>query len=49
MLFRSVRALIRAAKVAGNGQDYVFRQAVNQLGMKESSARNCVKANWDRA
>ena len=44
-----VRALIRAAKVAGNGQDYVFRQAVNQLGMKSTSARNCVKANWDRA
>ena len=44
-----VRALIRAAKIAGNGQDYVFRQAVNQLGMKSTSARNCVKANWDRA
>jgi predicted SprT family Zn-dependent metalloprotease len=44
-----VRALIRAAKAAGNGPDYVFRQAVNTLGMKATSARNCVKANWDRA
>lgn len=44
-----VRALIRTARLAGYGQDHVFRQAVNQLGMKASSARNCVKANWDRA
>lgn len=43
-----VRALIRVAKAAGLGQDHVFRQAVNTLGMKATSARNCVKFNWDR-
>lgn len=43
-----VRGLIRAAKAAGLGQDHVFHQAVNTLGMKATSARNCVKFNWDR-
>lgn len=43
-----VRALIRVAKAAGLGQDHVFRQAVTTLGMKATSARNCVKFNWDR-
>jgi len=43
-----VRALIRQAKAAGHDQNYVFLQAVNSLGMKASSARNCVKFNWPR-
>lgn len=43
-----VRALIRTAKAAGRDQEYVYRQAIDTLGMKATSARNCVKHNWDR-
>lgn len=43
-----VRAVIREAKSAGRGQDWVINHAVNVMGMKSTSARNCVKFNWDR-
>lgn len=44
-----VRAVIREARVAGRTPDWVVQHAIAVLGMKDSSARNCVKANWGRA
>lgn len=44
-----VRGLIRQARAAGRDEAWVVRHAVEVLGMKASSARNCVKANWERA
>lgn len=43
-----VRAVIVAAKANGETQQQVLKHVVEQLGMKESSARNCIKFNWDR-
>lgn len=43
-----VRALIRQARQLGRDEAWVVQQAL-ELGMKPSSARNCVKANWARA
>jgi predicted SprT family Zn-dependent metalloprotease len=44
-----VRAVIREARAAGRTPDWVVQHAIAVLGMKDSSARNCVKANWTRA
>lgn len=44
-----VRAYIRAAKAAGNGQDYVIGQAQRNLGMARSQAYRYVTENWNRA
>lgn len=44
-----VRSLIRQARAVGRDEAWVIRHAVEVLGMKSSSARNCVKANWERA
>lgn len=44
-----VRAWIRAAKAAGNGQDYVIGQAQRNLGMARSQAYRYVTENWNRA
>jgi SprT protein len=44
-----VRALIRQARADGRDEAWVIQQAINVLGMKPSSARNCAKANWQRA
>lgn len=44
-----VRAVIREARAAGRDQSWVINHAVNVMGMKATSARNCVKANWERA
>ena len=44
-----VRAVIREARVAGRTPEWVVQHAITVLGMKDSSARNCVKANWNRA
>lgn len=44
-----VRAVIRRARAEGRGPDWVVQHAINDMGMKPTSARNCVKANWDRA
>lgn len=43
-----VRAVIRTAKGNGETQQQVLKHVVEVLGMKESSARNCIKFNWDR-
>jgi hypothetical protein len=43
-----VRAVIVAAKARGETQQQVLKHAVEVLGMKDSSARNCIKFNWDR-
>lgn len=43
-----VRAVIVAAKARGETQQQVFKHVVEVLGMKDSSARNCIKFNWDR-
>ena len=43
-----VRAVIVAAKARGENQQQVLKHAVEVLGMKDSSARNCIKFNWDR-
>jgi len=43
-----MRALIRTARARGDGKAVVVQQAI-AMGMKLSSARNCVQANWDRA
>lgn len=43
-----VRAVIVAAKARGETQQQVFTHVVQVLGMKDSSARNCIKFNWDR-
>lgn len=44
-----VRAVIRDARAAGRTPEWVVQHAITVLGMKDSSARNCVKANWSRA
>jgi predicted SprT family Zn-dependent metalloprotease len=44
-----VRAWIRAAKTAGNGQDYVIGQAQRGLNMSRSQAYRYVTENWNRA
>lgn len=44
-----VRAVIRTAKAAGQQPTEVLKHVVENMGMKESSARNCIKANWERA
>lgn len=43
-----VRAVIARAKAERKDQAWVIAHAVNVLGMNPSSARNCVKFNWDR-
>ena len=42
-----VREMIRSAKILGQDQKAVIRGA-EALGMKPSSARNCVKTLWDK-
>lgn len=44
-----VRGLIRQARAQGRDEAWVIQHAVEVMGMKASSARNCVKANWERA
>ena len=44
-----VRVWIRAAKAAGNGQDYVIDQARRNLDMSRSQAQRYVTENWNRA
>ena len=44
-----VRGLIRQARSAGRDEAWVLQHAVEVMGMKASSARNCIKANWQRA
>lgn len=44
-----VRAVIRNAKSTGQTPQQVLKHVIEVMGMKETSARNCVKANWDRA
>lgn len=43
-----VRAVIRAAKTEGQTPQQVFKHVVENMGMKESSARNCIKHNWPK-
>ena len=44
-----VRAWIRIAKSAGNGQDIVIEQAQRNLSMARSQAHRYVTENWNRA
>lgn len=43
-----VRVVIAEAKRAGQSPEWVVEHAITVMGMKKTSAMNCVKHNWDR-
>lgn len=43
-----VRVVIADAKRQGQSPEWVVNHAITVLGMKKTSAINCVKHNWDR-
>jgi len=43
-----VRVAIADAKRQGQSAEWVVNHAITVLGMKKTSAINCVKHNWDR-
>lgn len=43
-----VRVVIAEAKREGRSPEWVVEHAITVMGMKKTSAMNCVKHNWDR-
>lgn len=43
-----VRVVIADAKRQGQSPEWVVNHAITVMGMKKTSAMNCVKFNWDR-
>lgn len=43
-----VRVVIAEAKRQGHSAEWVVEHAITVMGMKKTSAMNCVKHNWDR-